>query len=538
MAALAQRWVEYKQMEKKDLLGICEKLNIDIIWKAWKDDVIETIIDVQDRLANYDPSMNRAGAVTVVQFLTGYESVEPLPTADPRDKRAERYGIITKNDLVTRCRDLKVNMGWKSSRDDLIEAILNAEEQAGVSPSRIRPINSEAPDQPILRQKKYYEDKSIRFIKRRCKVFRIPRSKRRPRSQLIRNILEMEGKTSGMFEIKNVYVPKGPLAPPLPTYQIATTNGTNPAAGTPSQNTGPWPTSYQHPNHEGITVIYPEQTHSLVGGTGLPIATGHLNPIYERYQNQTQMPIELWYEPLSRTPRMDEAAAKYNEMPLSHLQAIVRARGYTRGITQDCETKLDCIDILLEDDRKTGLLPAAPAPVYPVQPGKVLESNLDPQMFIRNPTEMQVDVLRILQTSIWEAGAFQLSREAFYEKFSLGEMEREVLARRVMYVPHVRRQLVRSDMRMFERVRRRMAGLVPRGVDVQTTQGGAVAATATATATVAVTRTVAAPMTVTATKAAVPTTTVAVTTSAAATTVPNLPNAKSVAWAADVAGSG
>lgn len=527
MATLEKQWVEYKQMEKNELLGLCEKLNIDVIWKAWKDDIIHTAIDVLVRLAKLDPTMNKAGAVTVTQFVSGYESLEPLPTARPRAERAERYGLIMKNDLITRCKALNLNMGWKSSRGDLIAAILTAEDQAGPTPGRIT-IKSTAPpttipkDQPMARQTKYYNEKSRNFVKRRCRTFRIARSKRRPTSQLTRNIIEMEGKNSGAFKIKHVYVPKGPDAPPLPDYsQILTTNGTNPTAGPPRQNANPWPAPHPHTNHADITVIYPEPAHGLVAGTGQPIVTGQLHPMYERYQNATQMPMELWYEPLSRTPRMAEAAAKYNEMALSHLQAIVKARGYTRGIEQDCETKLDCIDILLEDDRKTGLLPAAPAPVYNLHPGKVLDTNPDPQMFIRNPTEMQVDVLMTLHTSWWEADEFQLSREEFYEKFSMGDMEKEVFARRVTYVPHVRRQLVRSDMRMFERVRRRRAGLIPRGDDGQTAHGSTVATT---------------------TSVAAPTTTVATTVDAkTAVTEPTLSNPpirKTVGWADDVTGSG
>ena len=94
MATLAERWVEYKHMEKKNLLGLCEGLNIDIIWKAWKDDIIRTTIDVQDKLAKYDTAVNKAGVVAVTQFVTGYESLQPLPTAKPRTERAERYGLF------------------------------------------------------------------------------------------------------------------------------------------------------------------------------------------------------------------------------------------------------------------------------------------------------------------------------------------------------------------------------------------------------------------------------------------------------------
>ncbi|ELR02968.1 hypothetical protein VC83_03492 [Pseudogymnoascus destructans] len=527
MATVEDRWVEYKHLEKKDLLRICEGLNIDIIWKAWKDDIIRTIIDVQDKLTNYDRTMNAAGAITVTQFVSGYESLELLPTTNPRSQRAERYGLFMKNDLIKRCRDLKVVMGWRSSRDDIIEAILNAEDQAGGSIYIVGPMRSTAQptnspeDQPMDRQYKYYKEKSRNFLKRRCKVFRISRSKRRSTPQLARNIMEVEGKASGMQKNKHIYIPQGPYAPVMPSTSLIPTQPTIPTAWASMGNISSWPNPHQHANHADITVIYPKPTHSLIAGSGLPIAaTTQLNPIYAKYRDQTQMPMELSYEPLYRTPRMDEAAAIYNDMSLTQLQDIVRARGYTRGIEQDCDTKLECIDILLDDDRKQGFLPTAPAPVYSLEPGKLEEANPDPSIFIRRPTVMQVEVLRILLTSRLEPEEFQWSREEFYEDFTLAELEKEVFARRVMYVPTVRRQLVRSDMRMFERVRRKRAGLPPRGNEVQQAQDGTVTATTTATAT-----TLTSPP-------------VAKTTTATETTVPSPPTAKSVTWAPGVDGSG
>lgn len=524
-------------MEKKDLLGMCENLNIDIIWKTWKDDIIRTTIDVQDKLAKYDPTVNKTGVVTVTQFVSGYESLEPLPTADPRSERTKRYGLFLKNDLIKRCKNLQVNMGWKSSRDDLIEAILAAEDKAGPSPYKVNRISSTAPptdrsdDQPMARQKKYYGEKSRNYLKRRCKVFRVSKTKRKPTSQLTRSIMDVECRTSasGMLKAKHIYIPNGPDAPPMPPFgQKPTIKATQPIAQPPSQQTTqqttPWPEPHQHPHHEDITVIYRNPAPNLVGGTGLPLVTKGLNPVYERYSDQTQMPTEFWYEPLGRTPRMNAAAEEYHNMSLSQLQAIVRARGYTRGIDQDCDTKLDCIDTLLDDDRKHGLLPAARACDYPLEPGKLVDTNPDPEMFLRMPTEMQVEVLWILENSWEEAESFQLSREEFYEDFSQAEMEKEVLMRRVMYAPTVRRQLVRNDMRMFERIRRRRAGLTPRTkvYNTQATQGAAGAA---ATAEAATT-----------TEAA--TTAEVATTTAAAATVPSILQAKSVAWASGVTGSG
>ncbi|KFY18975.1 hypothetical protein V493_08221 [Pseudogymnoascus sp. VKM F-4281 (FW-2241)] len=485
MATHEERWMEYKHMDKKELLGICENLNIDIIWKAWKDDIIRTVIDVQDKLARYDSTMFRHETVTVTQFISGYESLKPLPTYNTRSNRAEQYGLILKNDLITRCKELKVNLGWKSSRDDLIEAILNAEDKAGANISKVSitstapPMNS-AEKQPMARQNKYYDGKTRNYIKRRCRLFRISKSRRRPTSELTRKIIDVEGKTSGLLQIKHVYVPKGPGAPPMPYVdQITTTIGTLPTTQISRQEASFGPEPHQHINHAGVTVVYPSQAHNLTGGSGLPIATKQLNPVYERYRDQTQLPMELWYEPLSRTPRMIEAAAKYNEMTLSQLQDIIRARSYTRDIEQDCSTKLECIDTLIDDDRKNNLLPAAPARVYRLQPGEVMESNPDPGIFIRRPTVMQHEVLRILQTSLQEAESFQVSREAFYEQFSQEEMEMEVHARKIIYAPTVRRQLVRSDMRMFERVRRIRAGLPARGDEVPEGEGveGVVAAT-------------------------------------------------------------
>jgi hypothetical protein len=555
MATVEDRWVEYKHMPKKDLLRICVGLNIDIIWKAWKDDIIRTIIEVQDKLANNDRTMNPYSATTVTQFISGYECLEPLPTANPRSQRAERYGLFLKNDLIKRCRDIKVVMGWRSGRNDIIEAILNAEDQAGPSMMRVRRITSTAEptnldeDQPMARQHMYYKEKSRNFLKRRCRVFSISRSKRRPTSQLARNIMEVEGKASGMQKIKHIYIPPGPYAPLMPsTSLIPTTQRTIPTTQAPTRNIVLGPDPHQHPNHADITVIYPEPTHNLIAGTGLPIvATTQLNPIYERYRNHTQMPMELSYEPLYRTARMNEAAEIYNEMTLTQLQDIVRARGYTRGIEQASDTKLECIDILLEDDRKQGFLPTAPDPVYSLEPGQLAYSNPDPSIFIRIPTLMQVEVFSILLTSQPDPEEFQLSREEFYEEFTLAEIEKEVLARRVMYAPTVRRQLVRSDMRIFERVRRKRAGLPPRGNEIQQTQGGTVTTTttATATATTVTTPPVAKAATATETTATSPpvaaTTTgtettvtsppVAKTTTATETIVPNPPRAKSVTFA-------
>lgn len=515
-------------MEKKNLLGLCEGLNIDIIWKAWKDDIIRTTIDVQDKLAKYDTAVNKAGVVAVTQFVTGYESLQPLPTAKPRTERAERYGLFMKNDLITRCKQLEVNVGWKSSRDNLIQAILNAEDKAGANPALVGRIRSTVPpttrsdDQPMARHKVYYKEKSRKYIKRRCKYFRINKSKRKPASQLARDIMDFEGKTSGMLKAKHIYIPKGPEAPRQPTLgPLPTTRETNPATMTPRRSINPHPQPRQHVNHEAVEVIYPSPAPTLVGGSGLPIATRQLDPVYERYQNQTQMPIEISYEPLYRTPRMQAAAAKYNSMSLAHLQGIVRARAHTRGIEKECETKLECIDILLDDDRKNNLLPVAPAPIYPLQPGQRVEVNPDSEMFVHMPTVMQVEVLRILEESPQEVESFKLSREAFYELFSQAEMEKEVLLRRLMYAPTVRRQLVRNDMRMFERVRRRRAGLPPRVNGVPRAQGVASAVATTVTAT------------------AVPNTdTSAAATTVTATTIPNQLRAKSVTFEPGEDGSG
>ncbi|KFZ05392.1 hypothetical protein V501_08402 [Pseudogymnoascus sp. VKM F-4519 (FW-2642)] len=545
MSTVEDRWVEYKHQEKKALLGMCEGLNIDIIWKAWKDDIIRTIIDVQDKLANYDRTMNRAGFITVTQFVTGYESLEPLPTSNTRSVRTERYGLFMKNDLIKRCRDLNVVMGWRSSRDDIIQAILNAEDQAGNSVYIVGQIRSTSEptnlpgDQPMDRQYKYYKEKSRRYLKRRCKVFGIPRSKRRPTSQLTRNVMEVEGKASGMQKIKHVYIPQGPYAPLMPSTKLIPTPATIQTNRASTRNTNSWPSPHQHPNHADITVLYPIPTHNLIADNGLPITTTTpLNPVYERYRDQTQMPMELSYEPLYRTARMEEAAEIYNEMSPTQLQDIVRARGYTRGIEQNSGTKLDCIDVLLDDDRKQGFLPTAPAPVYSVQPGLLAALNPAPGIFIRIPTVMQVDALSILLTSQLEPEEFQLEREEFYEEFTLAEVEKEVLARRVMYVPNVRRQLVRSDMRMFERVRRRKAGLPPREGEGQGAQGGAVAAAATGTATTLPDPPGATTTTATETNVTTTTTTTTATAAATATAVPNAPIAKSVTWASGVDGSG
>lgn len=458
-------------MEKKDLLKICEGLNIDIIWKAWKDDIIRTTIDVQDKLAKYDPVLNRAGAVAVTQYVSGYESLEPLPTANPRSERATHYGLFLKNDLVTRCQELKVNMGFKSGREELIEAILNAEDKAGPSNALVGRIRTtleptkRPDDRPMARHERYYKEKSRKFIRRRCKTFGISRTKSKLTSQLIRDIIEVEGRTSGMQRARHVYVSQalGELAPPMPPFgQIPAINSTEPTFQTYTQVVGQRLDPHSHISHEDIRVVYPDPAPTMESGSGCPLITGQLDPVYERYRDQTQMPIEITYEPLYRTPRMMEAAARYNDMTLSQLRSIIHARSFTRSIEQDCYTKLDCIDILVEDDRKHGLLPAASTPVYSLEPGKLVDINPDPQIFIRKPTVMQVSALRDLQTSDLEAEEFQFLREAFYEPFSQQEMEKEVHARRVIYAPTVRRQLVRSDMRMFERVRRRAAGLDPR----------------------------------------------------------------------------
>ncbi|OBT86759.1 hypothetical protein VE02_04237 [Pseudogymnoascus sp. 03VT05] len=536
MATAEDRWVEYKHMEKKDLLRLCEGLNIDIIWKAWKDDIIRTIIDVQDKLTNYDRTMNASGFITVTQFVSGYECLEPLPTVKPRSERAEQYGLFLKNDLITRCRDLKVSMGWRSSREDIIGAILNAEDQAVPTMYRVGQIRSTLllkypKDQPMAIQNKYYVEKSRNFLKRRCKVFGIRRSKRRPTSQLARLIMDVEGKASGMQNVRHVYIPQGPYAPLMPSTSLIPTPETIPTTRALMQNTSLWQEPHQHPNHAGITVIYPDPMPNLTAGTGLPITTTTpLDPIYERYRNRTQMPMELSFEPLHRTARMNEAAANYDEMSLTQLQDIVRARSYTRGIEEDCHTKLECIDVLLEDDRKQGFLPVAPAPVYSVQPGLLAEVNPDPSIFIRTPTVMQLEVFRILLTSQPDPEAFQLSREEFYEEFTVAEAEKEVLARRVMYAPTVRRQLVRSDMRILERVRRKRAGLPPRGSEVRQAPGGTVIATTTATATTVTDPPVAATATGTETTEADP--------PVAATTASNPPRAKSVTWAPVIDGSG
>ncbi|KFY35569.1 hypothetical protein V494_05796 [Pseudogymnoascus sp. VKM F-4513 (FW-928)] len=468
MATLEQRWIQYKHMEKKSLLQLCEGMNIDVIWKAWKDDIIRTAIDVQDKHAKLDPLVSRTDAVAVTQLITGYESLEPLRTARDSDIRAEHYELFTKNDLVTRCRDLKISMSWKSSRANLIRAIVSTEDRAGPSEARIWPIKSTLPpttrkeDQPMARQREFYKRKSRNYIRRRCKEFGIKKSSSRSIAQLIRCIMEVESKTSGLSKGKHFHIPVGQGEPKLPVFGPAT-NTAIPAAHALIRQTSHPLDPHSHANHEGITVMYPDQAPTLHGGSGFPVIAKRLDPVYERYRDQTQKPMELSYEPLYRTPRMNEAAEIYNDMSLSQLQAILKARFHTRGIDYNCDTKLDCIDVLLEDDRKEGRLPAAPVVEHALEPGKVMETNPDPEIFTRKPTVMQVAVLRALQTSDQDVESFQLSREAFYEQFSQQEMEAEVHARRIIYTPTVRRQLVKSDMRMFERVRRWKAGLPPRG---------------------------------------------------------------------------
>lgn len=149
MATLEELRAEYQKLGKKDLLEVCEYLNIDIIWKAWKDDIIRTIMDVQEKHANEDPEMNKPGFLTLTQFISGYESLEPLPTAEPRSARTDRYKLVMKNDLIARCKKLRLKMGWEFRRDDIIEAILNAEDQAGGKASKVRRIKSRA--RPIYR---------------------------------------------------------------------------------------------------------------------------------------------------------------------------------------------------------------------------------------------------------------------------------------------------------------------------------------------------------------------------------------------------
>ncbi|KFY00730.1 hypothetical protein O988_03131 [Pseudogymnoascus sp. VKM F-3808] len=469
-ATLEQRWSAYKQMNKKDLLAICEDLNIDVIWKAWKDDIIRTTIEVQDKLTKGDPITSVPGFETVTQFVSGYESLEPLPKADPRQKRVDRYKLVLKNDLIARCKEFGVPLGWKSSRDELIEAILKAEDEAGDDPNEVIPIKSTArptihsEDQPMTKHQAYYGDKSRKYLKRRCKEYNITKSKRKTTSQLARSILENEGRATGLLRTNHVFVPRGTEAPLPPGSKLGPRSGIVPIFTRPWQRHPIQPKPHAHPNHSDIRVIYPEPPRKLLGGTGLPITTKQFNLVYERYRQQTEGPREVWYEPLGRTPRMQVAAAKYHSMTLDHLQSIVKARALSRGIELDYHNKLSCVDVLLEDDRKNNLLPAAPpAPIYDLHPGELAESNPDEEIFIRIPTVMQVDVLKILEESPWvEAEGFMFSREEFYEQFTHAELEPEVHARRVMYEPTIRRLLVRSDMRTFERLRRRMAGLPAR----------------------------------------------------------------------------
>ncbi|KFY36828.1 hypothetical protein V495_07575 [Pseudogymnoascus sp. VKM F-4514 (FW-929)] len=469
-ATLEQRWKAYKQMNKKDLLAICEDLNIDVIWKAWKDDIIRTTIEVQDKLTKGDPITHIPGFEIVTQFVSGYESLEPLPTAEPRQKRADRYKLVLKNDLIARCKEFGVPLGWKSSRDELVEAILKAEVEAGEDPNEVIPIKSTArptihsEDQPMTKHQAYYGDKSRKYLKRRCKEYNISKSKRKTTSQLARFILEKEGRATGLLKTNHVFIPRGTQAPFPPGSRLGPRSGIAPIVTRPWQRHPIQPKPHAHVNHSDIRVIYPEPPRKLLGGTGLPLTTKQFNPVYERYRQQTEGPREVWYEPLGRTPRMQVAAAKYHSMTLDHLQSIVKARALSRGIELDYHNKLSCVDVLLEDDRKNNLLPAAPpAPIYDLHPGELAESNPDEEIFIRTPTVMQVDVLKILEESPWvEAEGFMFSREEFYEQFTQAELEPEVHARRVMYEPTIRRLLVRSDMRTFERLRRRMAGLPAR----------------------------------------------------------------------------